>query len=102
MTPKPTASFSPMTRPRPLCLQILEDRTVPVVWNNPWADPGNMTISFAPDDTDINGSPSHLYQELGPATSSWKQEILRAFQTWGSQVNINVSVVPDSGTPFGS
>ncbi len=85
-----------------LALQSLEDRTVPAVWNNPWVDPGNLTISFVPEGTTIDGDPSHLYQELGPATSAWQQEILRAFQTWGSQVNVNVTIVPDDGAPFGA
>jgi hypothetical protein len=91
--------------PRParrLHLDALEDRAVPAVWNNPWADSGNLTISFAPEGTPINGVPSKLYQELGPATAAWRGEILRAFQTWGAQVNINVSVVADGGAPFGT
>jgi Matrixin len=90
-----------MPRPRRLVLDVLEDRTVPVVWNNPWADPGNLTISFASDGTPIEGAPSQLYQELGPSTSAWQQTILKAFQAWGSQANINVTVVPDDGSPFG-
>jgi hypothetical protein len=73
-----------------------------VVWNNPWAQPGGLTISFAPDGTDINGAPSALFSEMGPALSSWQREILEAFQTWAAQVNINVSVVPDDGAPFGA
>jgi hypothetical protein len=85
-----------------LTLLTLEDRAVPAVYNNPWTDPGNITISFAPDGTAIDGVPSQLNQELGPNTSAWQQEILRAFQTWGSQVNVNVTVVPDDGTPFGT
>jgi predicted Zn-dependent protease len=96
----------PTVRPaRPrlrLGVETLEDRSVPAVWNNPWAEPGNLTISFAPDGTSIDGRPSALYQEMGPAVSSWQQEILRAFQTWAAQVNINVSVVPDDGSAFGS
>lgn len=85
-----------------LTLLTLEDRAVPAVFNNPWTDPGNITISFAPDGTSIDGTSSQLYQELGPATAAWQQEILRAFQTWGSQVNVNVTVVPDDGSPFGA
>jgi predicted Zn-dependent protease len=85
-----------------LTLLTLEDRAVPAVYNNPWTDPGNITISFAPDGTAIDGVPSQLNQELGPNSSAWQQEILRAFQTWGSLVNINVTVVPDDGSPFGT
>lgn len=85
-----------------LILQPLEERLVPAIYNNPWTDPGNLTISFATEGTLIDGAPSQLYQELGPATATWQQEILRAFQTWGSQVNINVTIVPDDASPFGA
>ena len=72
------------------------------MWYSPWADPGNLTISFAPDGTNIDGAASALFKEMGTATSAWQTEILQAFQTWGAQVNVNVSVVPDDGSAFGS
>ena len=38
-SPKPTASFSPMTRPRRLCLDILKIALFPLSGTT-WADPG--------------------------------------------------------------
>jgi len=89
-------------RPSALGIERLECRAVPASWGNTWADPGRMTISFAPDGTDVNGAPSQLFQELGGlGTATWQREILRAFQTWAVQSNINLSVVSDNGKPFG-
>src|SRR5256885_8690152 len=89
--------------PRHLAVQVLEDRTTPVVWNNPWADPGHLTISFAPDGTDVRGKPSGLFADFaGTPTADWERETLRAFQTWAAQANVNLVVVPDSGVAFGS
>jgi hypothetical protein len=85
-----------------LSLQPLDERINPVVWNTPWADPGNITLSFAPDGTAINGSPSALNQELAAIpTATWQKEVLRAFQTWAAQAGMNVSVVADDGGAFG-
>jgi hypothetical protein len=88
---------------RPLSADRLEDRTTPVVWNNPWADPEHLTLSFAPDGTDVRGAPSQLFAGLEAiGTADWQTEVLRAFQTWAVQANINLAVVPDDGTPFGA
>src|SRR5436309_151493 len=90
-------------RPSRLQLEQLEDRTVPAVFGNPWADPGHLTLSFAPDNTSVNGMPSELVHDLstqyGPG---WQREVLRAFQTWAINGNINLSLVNDNGSPFGS
>jgi len=92
-----------MSHPRTrLALQQLEDRTTPVLWNNPWPDAGHLKLSFAPDGTTVGSSTSTLSAELAPLGQADSQlDILRAFQTWAAAANINVSVVPDLGTPFG-
>jgi hypothetical protein len=91
-----------MTR-RALSVDLLEDRTTPVVWNNPWPDPGHLTLSFAPDGTDVQGSPSALFADLNAQGPNWQTEILRAFQTWAAQTNINLSLASDgTATPFGT
>jgi hypothetical protein len=38
---------------------------------------------------------------VGP-TALWERDVVRAFQTWAVNANINLSVVPDSGLPFGA
>ena len=83
----------------------LEDRTVPATWGVPWADPSHLTISFVPDGTQTPVGPSVLDQILVKATGSvaaGEQVILRAFQTWAAQSNINVGVVADGGQPLGT
>ncbi|MBY0228712.1 MAG: matrixin family metalloprotease [Gemmataceae bacterium] len=89
---------------RALSLEILEDRCTPAAWNNPWPEPGNLTISFAPDGTSLGGAPSALYSHLGQTMSPavWQAQILRAFQSWAEQANIDFSLVADDGKAFGA
>ena len=61
-----------------------------------------MTLSFAPDGTDIRGGASGLFGKLGPATDTWSGRSSCAFQSWAGQSNINISVVSDAGVPFGN
>ena len=96
-----------------LRVETLEARDMPSsVFGNPWPNAQHLTLSFAPDGTLISGSgqtlfnqaqESGLFGEMAAAgnTTSWQLEILRAFQTWASQTNINIGLVPDGGRPFG-
>src|SRR4051794_16238504 len=87
-----------------LQLEPLEDRCTPAAFNAPWPEVGQLTLSFAPDGTDIGGQPNSLFRALDPRlpARAWQQEILRAFQTWAVEANVNVAVVPDGGQPFGT
>ena len=87
-----------------LRVQRLEDRTVPAGFGNPWPDADHLTLSFAPDGTDVGGTRSNLFGTLGAAMPAgvWQQEVVRAFQTWAQYGNLNVSVVSDNGSAFGS
>jgi hypothetical protein len=91
-------------RSHPLRVEQLEDRCTPVTWGNPWPVPRHLTISFAPDGTLMNGQASTLFRMLNAVapTAVWEEEIVRAFQTWAVQANINVGIVPDNGAPFGA
>ena len=92
-----------MPHTRALTVEALEDRTTPVVWDSPWPDAGHLTVSFAPDGTAVRGQPSALFGELGSIpTADWQREALRALQTWAAAANINLAVVPDQGTAFGT
>src|SRR5438105_2779415 len=87
-----------------LWVERLEDRCTPATWGNPWPDPGHLTLSFAPDGTQVGGQTSNLFQKmaaLGPV-SAWQTAILRAFQTWAVQADINIGVIGDQGLPFGA
>jgi hypothetical protein len=89
---------------RPLNLEVLEDRTVPSTLSAVWPDPGHLTLSFAPDGTNASTGPSNLFAVLNAQapTAAWEQTILRAFQTWADQANINIGVVGDNGVALGS
>jgi hypothetical protein len=89
-------------RRRP-AIESLEDRAVPATFGVPWSDPSHLTLSFVPDGTPIAGHVSSLFQTLGALAPSatWQREILRAFQTWAVNANINIGLVPDGGQALG-
>ncbi len=63
-----------------------------------------LTLSFAPDGTDVAGQPSELaatFDQLAP-TTLWQDAILRAFQTWAVHTNADIGLVADSGSPLGT
>lgn len=93
-----------MSRPPRLRVEPLEDRSVPALFGNPWPNAEKLTISFVPDGTDVAGAQSNLFSTLNAAlpTATWQAEIVRAFQTWAAQGNVNVSVVSDNGSAFGT
>ena len=97
---------------RKLDVEQLEVREVPALFGNPWPNANGITMSFAPDWTAIAGysqdilgwgQPSQLFAKMAGAgtTAQWETEILRAFQTWAVNSNINIGLVPDGGSPFG-
>lgn len=87
---------------RRLSIEHLEDRCTPS-WGTPWFDGSSLTLSFVPDGTDVSGKPSNLFSALGATTDQpqWQQEILRAYQTWAVNANLNVGLVADGGQPMG-
>jgi Matrixin len=93
-----------MAKSRPLSIDYLEPRVAPAVLGLPWLDPTHLTLSFAPDGTDIAGDQSVLFETLDsqfPTPASWQNVIVQAFQTWADQTNVSVGLVGDSGAAFG-
>ena len=86
-----------------LSLESLEDRAVPATFGVPWDDPSHLSLSFAPDGTTIAGHTSTLFKTMNAQmpTVQWQREILRAFQTWAVNANLNIALVPDNGDSFG-
>lgn len=83
-------------------VEALDARVVPATFGNPWPS-ANLTLSFVPDGTDVNGAPSRLSEVFaGIPTDVWQGEILRAFQTWAVAANVNVGLVADDGSPLGA
>jgi hypothetical protein len=93
-----------MAKSRKLNLEALEDRLVPTLWGVPWPNPGHLTLSFVPDGTSASSFQSNLFQTLNGvgSTAAWEQEILRAYQTWAINSNLNIGVVADGGQPMGT
>jgi hypothetical protein len=87
-----------------LFLEQLEDRCTPSTSGVSWGFGDHLTVSFAPDGTQVGDQQSNLFQLLNAVapTTVWETEILRAIQTWAANVNMNVAVVPDDGAPFGA
>ena len=87
-----------------LAIEALEDRAIPATFGVPWGDPGHLTLSFVPDGTPIAGHVSALSATLDPQMSapSWQSTILRAFQTWAVNANINIGLTTDNGAPLGA
>src|SRR5207247_5766386 len=63
-----------------------------------------VAVSFMPDGTDVGGTPTALQRTLNERWSSatWQKEMLRGLQNWAAVSSLNVSVMTDDGSPFGS
>jgi hypothetical protein len=87
-----------------LTVEQLEPRENPNAAGLPWVDPLHLTLSFAPDGAPTGPSLSGLAATLDRqvATGDWRLEILRAFQTWAVNANLNVGLVADDGLPLGT
>ncbi len=87
-----------------LGLERLEDRSVPAHFGVPWPDAQHLTISFAPDGTPVGADTSTLFQTFNSTMnpSDWQLAILRAFQTWAVNANINIGLVADGGQALGT
>jgi hypothetical protein len=92
-----------MARSRPT-VERLEDRTVPSSVAGAWPDGQQLSLSFVPDGTSVDGRPSALSATLGAALpqAAWETVILQAFQTWAVQANVNIGLVSDGGQPLGT
>jgi len=63
-----------------------------------------ITLSFAPDGTDIIDQQSDLFAKFDAVAERnvWQQAVLDAFQTWATHTNADVGLVTDLGDPFGT
>lgn len=88
--------------------EVLESRALLsssgyVLSGDQWANPSDITFSFAPDGVfwdhgtnNLNATMNSLFGTGG----SWQRELARALQTWASVANVNFTQVPDAGLPF--
>ncbi len=69
-----------------------------------WNDTSQLTLSLAPEGTDIGGAGSELFA-LGERVGSqrqWTDALLLGFQQWLRHTPLNVGVVADNGAPLGT
>ncbi len=92
----------PKRRSSKLSVEQLEDRNLMSIFGVPWPT-DNLTLSFEPDGTSINGTGSNLFSSLNASmpTATWQNQILQAFQTWAVETNLNIGLVSDSGAANG-
>ncbi|VTR94616.1 zn-dependent protease : Matrixin OS=Singulisphaera acidiphila (strain ATCC BAA-1392 / DSM 18658 / VKM B-2454 / MOB10) GN=Sinac_4791 PE=4 SV=1: Peptidase_M10: PPC [Gemmata massiliana] len=89
--------------PKRLSVEHLEDRLTPT-FGTPWFDGSSLTLSFVPDGTDVSGQQSNLFALMNATASQpqWQREILRAYQTWAVEANLNIGLVADGGQAMGT
>lgn len=89
-----------------LRLEELNDRIVPATWAVPWDDAGHLTVSFAPDGTDVGGKPNTLSKDMkadGYATAAdWQAVVWNALNTWSAAAGVRFQSHSDAGTAFGT
>ena len=92
-------------RCRRLTVDLLEARDVPATFGIPWANGTALTVSFAPDGANVDGSANQLHAVMdrsGLAEAVWQKEILRAVQAWLAHGDLNAGVVADDGSALGA
>jgi hypothetical protein len=88
-----------------LSVETLEGREVPAQFGIPWPNGTALTVSFAPDGANVDGDPNQLHALMsrsGLSPAVWQREILRAFQAWTAQADLNVGLVGDNGQALGA
>ena len=90
-------------RPR-LAFETLETRVLLDASGLGFGNARHLTLSIAPDATEIAAQSSALYATFndGNLANVWQEELLRAFQTWAVHANINFGLVSYNGDAFGS
>jgi hypothetical protein len=85
---------------RLLYIEALEHRLTPSLYGQTWLNPQALTLSFAPNGTRVGSVGSNLLDFLGhqATVSGGEEDILRAFQTWAVNSNINIGLVNEQGS----
>jgi hypothetical protein len=89
---------------RPLSLEMLECRRMLAVFGTPWPEPRSLTLSFPGDGAPIGGhaNVSRLVLDQVADRREWQEAVLRAFQTWAIETNLNIGLTADRGNAFGA
>jgi Matrixin len=91
-------------RNRRLRLESLERREVLAAFGTAWPDSRSLTVSFPTDNTQAGAYQNSLRSVLDQVAGrqEWQEAVLRAFQTWAVQANINIGLADDRGDNFGA
>ena len=87
-----------------IAAEVLERRAMPATFGVAWPDARNLSVSFPTDDASIGAYGNSLREVLDQVADRkvWQETVLRAFQTWAVQANINIGLTPDRGDTFGT
>ena len=91
-------------RNTPMRFEQLERRLLLSADGIAWGHNAYLSLSFAPDGTDVAGQPSSLFASFDQVAgrANWQAAILSAFQTWTQHTNADIGIVTDRGDAFGS
>ena len=69
-----------------------------------WTEAQNLSLSFAPDGTDVAGHENALHSVLGKlgTQGQWRTQIRKGIETWANLVDANLDIVSDEGQAFGA
>lgn len=89
--------------PTQSAIESLEQRCL-LTADPTWDSVSTLTLSYAPDGTEIDGQVNSLTSTLNAVAppAVWQKTILDAFQAWAVNSNINVGLVADDGEAFGA
>ncbi len=86
-----------------LSFESLESRLMLSADNPLWYTMPELSLSFAPDGTEVAGQTSALYAELESlAEQDWQQTIADALEAWTQHTGTEIVTVQDRGVPFRS
>jgi hypothetical protein len=85
-------------------VELMEDRRLLATFGVPWPDARNLSVSFPTDNSTIGAYANSLRTVLDQVADRnvWQETVLRAFQTWAVQANMNIGLVPDRGDTLGT
>ena len=91
------------TTRRLAAIEALESRIALSADGLTWGNAPYLSISFAPDGTEIDGNSNQLFASMETIATEgvWQEAIVDAFQTWAHETNGDIFVTSDSGDDFG-
>lgn len=90
---------------RRLAFQSLESRELLASdFGVPWPEPRSLAVSFPTDDAQAGAYQNSIRAVFDQVADrkEWQEAVLRAYQTWAVQTNLNIGLVADRGDHFGA